>query len=100
VDAFSLWMEKYLQMTLHDRRSFTEQQKTLCTCGKCPSYNRCARESGESVYCITGKSSRCISEDCGCTCRTCPITTDLGLFYQDFCMKGSEAVQRYEHELH
>jgi hypothetical protein len=100
MDAFGRWIDNYWQLTLHDRRVLTEKQKAICICGECPGYNRCARESGESVYCITGKSPRCISDDRGCTCNKCPLTAEIGLSYHDFCMKGSEAVQRYEHELH
>jgi hypothetical protein len=52
------------------------------------------------LYCIAGKSMLCISEDAGCTCRKCPVTQELGLRYHDFCLKGAEAAQRYEHEVH
>ncbi|MFA6225708.1 MAG: DUF2769 domain-containing protein [Methanoregula sp.] len=76
------------------------EKRIACTCPKCPSYNRCAGERKELVYCIAGKSPLCISEDLGCTCRNCPVTPELGLTYHDFCFKGSEAAQRYEHEVH
>jgi hypothetical protein len=50
----------------------------------------------EGFYCAVGKSFMCITFDKGCTCPTCPVTSDLGLKYHDYCLKGSEKAQRYE----
>ncbi|MDD1696156.1 MAG: DUF2769 domain-containing protein, partial [Methanoregula sp.] len=57
-------------------------------------------QHNELLFCINGKSMLCISEDKGCTCRNCAVTGELGLRYHDFCLKGGEAAQRYEHEEH
>ena len=30
-----------------------------------------------------------------CICPTCPVTADLGLIHDEFCLKGSEAARRW-----
>jgi hypothetical protein len=100
MNVFEEWLEKSWHKKAQDKKAIMAEKRISCTCTKCPSYNRCADESEELVYCITGKSPICISEDHGCTCRKCPVSSELNLKYHDFCLKGSEAAQRYEHELH
>ena len=100
MDIFEQWLDTFWQIPARERKGYLAVKKNACICPECPSYNRCAGESRELAYCISGKSPLCISEDRGCTCRHCPATPELDLKYHDFCFKGSEAVQRYEHELH
>ncbi len=100
MDTFEQWLNNFWLMNARDRKVSMTDKKTACACPKCPSYNNCADESKELVYCITGKSPICISEDFGCTCRNCSVSPEIGLMYHDFCLKGSEAAQRYEHEVH
>jgi hypothetical protein len=99
MDTFEQWMGRYLELNAHERKALLHDKMAICTCTVCPSYNRCAREKEEIFYCFNGKSMLCISEDRGCTCKTCAFCKDLGMKYHDFCLKGSETAQRYEHEL-
>jgi len=100
MDAFEQWLAAFWEKSVKQRKSLAKEKQSVCVCSSCPTYNRSAQETGESVYCITGKSHLCITENCSCTCRKCNIVTELGLKYHEFCIKGGEAAQRYEHELH
>ena len=68
----------------------------MCICGKCPTYNSCAKEAGEGLYCARGTSFHCITEAKVCLCPGCPVTPPLGLKYQAYCLKGSEKAQRFD----
>ncbi len=100
MDVFEQWLDTFWQMPARGRKEYMAVKKAACTCPKCPSYNRCAEGSKELVYCITGKSPLCIAENHGCTCTDCAVPSGLGLKYRNFCTGGSEAAQRYEHEVH
>ena len=69
---------------------------TLCICGKCPTFNSCAKDAGEGLYCAYGTSFHCITEVKGCFCPGCPVTPQLGLKHQGYCLMGSEKSQRYD----
>jgi hypothetical protein len=99
MDAFEQWMNMTWEKTAKERKEITHKKRESCICPACPTYNRCAREQNELLYCITGKSKLCISEDNWCTCRNCSVTGELGLKYHDFCLKGWEAAQCYENEV-
>lgn len=94
--------EKMLSMTGMSEAEMAEAMRKgaeMCTCPTCPTYNRCAKEAKELLFCATGKSFMCISDEKGCICPTCPVSKDFGLTYKFFCTKGSEKAQRYEHAL-
>ncbi len=82
------------QMTKEDMMKMVESKKKLCTCAECPTYNECARENEELLYCALGKSQNCITEESGCICPSCPLTEQMGLNHQFFCTRGSEKEQR------
>lgn len=71
----------------------------MCACPSCPTYTGCAKKAKELMFCATGKSFMCISEEKGCICPTCPVTPELGLKYKSFCTRGSEKALRYEHTI-
>ena len=71
-----------------------EEKKDLCICGGCPSYNNCAKEEQELLYCSLGKSPACIIKENGCICPSCPVTDQMGLKNEFFCTRGSEKEQR------
>ena len=71
-----------------------EQLRQECICPDCPTFTPCARDAGERLYCVTGRSPRCITEDLGCICPTCPVADEVGFTYLTFCLLGSEAAQR------
>jgi hypothetical protein len=100
MDAFEQWLNMSWEKNAKERKQITNEKRAMCICPVCPSYNRCAQENHELLYCIAGKSMLCISSDAGCTCRKCRVTDELGLIYQNFCLKGAEAAQRYENEVH
>ncbi len=66
-----------------------------CICAQCPSFNACAAEAKELLYCLYGRSFRCITEDFGCICPACPVVDEIGLVNLTFCLLGSEGAQRY-----
>lgn len=82
------------QMTEVERMKTIKSYKTLCICSNCPTYNGCAQEKGELLYCIIGKSPKCITEELGCICPACPITEKIELTNEYFCTKGTEREQR------
>ena len=67
----------------------------MCTCPQCPTYNECAKNAGEGLFCAHGTSFHCITEPKSCICPGCPVTKQAGLKHQAFCVMGSEMAQRY-----
>jgi hypothetical protein len=61
-----------------------------CPCPNCPSYNNCAREKMEALYCAgeVGKSA-CAYEMQGCVCGVCPVHERAGLQSLYYCIHGS-----------
>ena len=96
MDTFEQILQKLTTMQKEEKAKLIEAEKARCMCGTCPSYTDCARDADEKFYCVVGRSFICITEDKGCTCRSCPVTSDLGLRFHDCCLKGSEKAQRYE----
>lgn len=87
-------MDKFEKMTEEERMQAIKENKNLCICPNCPTYNECAKEKRELVYCALGKSQVCITEESGCICPACPITEKMGLTKDYFCTKGTESQQR------
>jgi hypothetical protein len=96
MDKFEQILQNLEKMPKKEKAKLIEAEKAKCMCGTCPTYTKCAINAKEGFYCTVGKSFMCITFDKGCTCRTCPVTSDLGLKYHDYCLKGSEKAQRYE----
>jgi hypothetical protein len=71
-----------------------EHLRQECICPECPTYTDCARDAHELIYCVVGRSPGCITEDLGCICPGCPVTSELGLVHLTFCIEGSEAELR------
>ncbi|WAC05055.1 MAG: DUF2769 domain-containing protein [Methanoregula sp.] len=89
MDKFEEMMQKMAKMTDAERTMMMDKNKVLCICGKCPTYNDCAKEKTEILYCVTGKSA-CTLSKTGCICPACPITPMLGLKHAYYCTNGSE----------
>ena len=100
MDAFEQWLDNSWQKNARDRKEIMADKKAACICPECPSYNQKSYDDKELICCITGKSPLCISEVRDCSCMKCSVTAELGLIYHDFCFTGSEAAQRYAHEVH
>lgn len=86
-------------MTPEEVQAALERLKSMCACPSCPSYNRCAKNGEERLFCSTGRSFMCISDEKSCICPTCPVGKELGLKYTFFCTRGAEKAQRYEHTI-
>ncbi len=83
-----------VRLTLKDKQISELRDKCICA-HECPTYNTCASDAKELLYCVYGKSFRCLTDDLGCICPACPVIEELGLVNLTFCLLGSEADQRY-----
>ena len=72
----------------------TKVSKSLCVCPNCPTYNECAKDNEELIYCVLGKSITCVTKESGCICPACKITEKMGLTKDYFCVYGTEKKQR------
>jgi hypothetical protein len=68
----------------------------MCTCPQCPTYNECAKNAKESLFCTMGHSFHCIGKDNGCICPACPVARMQELTHRSFCLMGNEKTQRYD----
>lgn len=96
MDEFENLMEELKQMSNEKRSERIKKLENDCVCPTCPTYNDCAKEKHENVFCITGKSQDCITMELGCLCPTCPLAQKyrIGLAYNFYCNHGSEIEQR------
>ena len=74
-------------MTLVEKN---DENLKKCSCPKCPSYNDCAKEKQERLYCATsiGKS-KCAYKMNGCICMMCPVHVKFNLKSGYYCINGS-----------
>ena len=93
MDAFESEMHKLEEMDATQKKLETGRLRADCICTDCPSYNKCARDQQELLYCIEGKS-KCITEELGCICPDCPIAAALDLVNIYYCTIASEKEQR------
>jgi len=99
MDKYEEILNAMKKMSPAEMATAVEKYRGMCTCPSCPSYNRCAKNAKEMLFCATGKSFMCISDEKGCICPTCPVTPEFGLKNKFFCTRGAEKAQRYEHAL-
>jgi len=99
MDKFEQMTKDMAKMPPAEMMKAVEAEKNKCICGSCPTYTNCAKRAGESFFCENGKSFMCIDADKNCIRTGCPVTSDLGLKYKSYCLKGSEKAQRYEHTI-
>ena len=99
MDTFEQMMQTMKGMSPAELAEGMKKYADMCTCPTCPTYNKCAKKAKEILFCATGKSFMCISEEKDCICPTCPVTPEIGLKYKFFCTRGAEKAQRYEHAL-
>jgi hypothetical protein len=97
MDMFDTQMQALAKMSKEDQAKTISELMGMCICPSCPTYNACAKNAKEGLYCALGKSFMCISEEKGCNCPTCPVKSKMGLKYKSFCTRGQEQAQRYEH---
>lgn len=67
-----------------------EANLNACFCPRCPSYNECAKEKMERLYCAEeiGKSG-CEYKMNGCLCGGCPVHAKSELKSGYYCINGS-----------
>lgn len=94
MNKFEQMMQQMSKLSEKDRGKKIDDLKKLCICEGCPTYNECAGNENELLYCVLGKSPNCIVKEVTCLCPDCPITEQLGLKNQFFCTRGSERDQR------
>ena len=76
-----------VKMSDEEKMKAVEMNKSLCICGGCPSYNDCAKDKGEALYCSLGASPDCIKEASICICGRCPVHRKWGLKTSTFARK-------------
>jgi len=94
MDKFEQVTQQMDQMHDQDRVKMTEEKKKLCICSGCPTYNDCAKNNNELLYCALGKSPTCITKELGCIYPSCSITEQMRLIKEFFCSRGFEMEQR------
>ena len=94
LDSFEELTNQLNQMSDDERREKIEELQLDCVCPICPTYNKCAKDTGENIFCIKGKSN-CIKKEKGCMCPTCPFAAKfkIGVIYNFYCMRGLETDQ-------
>jgi hypothetical protein len=95
MDTFEQMVRSWTGLTPEQQKSGMEMTRGKCLCPSCPTYTGCAEKSKELVFCATGRSFVCISDDKGCKCPGCPVTPEYGMKNQKFCLRGSEPAQRF-----
>ena len=67
-----------------------EANLNKCVCPNCPSYNNCAREKNEKLYCAAevGRST-CKYKMNGCICGSCAVHMANKLAKGYYCLNGS-----------
>jgi hypothetical protein len=96
LDKFEQLIHDVMDMSESEQNKVIESYKYSCICHTCATYNECASDANEKLFCVTGKSKDCITEPRGCECPTCPLTQslDVGVINNTYCLKGSEMEQR------
>jgi len=96
MDKFEHLIHDVSEMSTDDQNKAIEEYKGSCICPTCPTWNKCAEDANEKLFCVTGKSKNCITEPKGCMCPTCPLaqSLDVGVERNTYCLNGSEMEQR------
>ena len=77
-----------------DLDKITQENRGMCICEPCPTYNECMRADESLLFCIIGKAENCTFEKKGCICPTCMVTKALGLKKAYYCIRGTEQDQQ------
>lgn len=72
-----------------------KENLSKCNCPNCPSYNQCAREKFESLYCSSDVDrSDCNFKMAGCVCGVCSVHRENDLDSGYYCMKSSAEISQ------
>jgi len=96
MDKFEERFNEIMQMSKEDRNKAIRDLEVDCVCPICPTYNQCAKNAQEKLFCIIGSSKECITKERGCMCPNCPIAGifGIGVKYNFYCTRDSEMEQR------
>jgi hypothetical protein len=94
MDKFEKTMELLAGASEKERSKFVFENRHLCVCHTCRTYNECAMNAKEALYCMTGESPTCIKEKKICACSRCPVHFSYGLTKYFSCLRGAEIDQR------
>jgi len=96
MDKFEQLIHDVSEMSAGDQNKAIENYKGSCICPTCSTWNECAKEANEKLFCVTGKSKGCITELKGCECPVCPLaqSLDIGVIKNSYSLMGSEMEQR------
>jgi len=94
MDKFERKMEEIRRMSEkmseEEMNKSIEEEKKICLCPECPTYNDCTARQNQLLFCALGKSEGCEINKIQCLCPTCPVADEYGLKYTFFCDNGSE----------
>ena len=96
MDKFEKSMIGFKKLSSEEQRKSMIEGMNLCICSDCPTYNDCAKNAMEGLFCAHGTSFHCILQEKDCICPSCPITEQYGLTRNFFCTRGAEATQRWQ----
>jgi len=67
---------------------------SMCTCENCPTWKDCHDSAKEKGFCfMTIGKSKCIKQEKGCICGSCPVYSKMGLKHGYYCTRDSEMAQ-------
>jgi hypothetical protein len=81
---------KLEKMSEEDFDKWILSKMDVCQCLDCSTHNKCAKNSGERLYCVVMRSPFCIEDKKGCLCLDCPVSTELGFKRDYHCLVGAE----------
>ncbi len=96
MNAFEELTKELEQLSPEERSKKVGELEGDCVCPLCPTFNQCAKDAQENIFCLKGKSKECISKEKSCICATCPfgIKYRIGVIYNFFCLRGSQIEQQ------
>jgi hypothetical protein len=94
MDSFDMMLQELNSKDEAERARMIDGLKGECICPDCPTYNRCASETKETLFCLLGRSSDCIKDEMGCICPDCPVAARADLVNLYYCTSGSETEMR------
>jgi hypothetical protein len=96
MDKFEEKISELMELSDEEKDDTIEDMKKDCVCPICPTYNECAIKAGEKLFCVLGKSEKCIDKERGCMCPTCPFGQKygIGVKHNFYCIEDAEMEQR------
>ena len=96
MDKFEEKISGLMELSEKEKNNMLDEMKKDCICPICPTYNECAKEADELLFCVSGKSEKCITKERGCMCPTCPFAQEygIGVKYNFYCIRDTEIEQR------